>query len=211
MSTNSTLERERRRYPRILTDIEIEFDCMGVKTREKANVLGAGGMFVQTERADLVESDVALSFKASPSSSPIQARGKICYHVPGVGMGIEFTEIREEDRQHIIGLIVGQLGERRAAKRVSLVTQIKRIDGTETSVGYSKNISVGGLFVEAENPLAPGQQAMLRFKLKEDGPIFQVRAAVVYRIAGSGMAMKFVDLPPEVCKHLQAFIEEQAG
>lgn len=207
----STSERERRRYPRILADIEVEFDCMGVKSREKANVLSGGGMFVVTDRADLVESDVTLRFQPSPSSPLIQARGKVCYLVPGVGMGIEFSELREGDRQHIIDLISNQLGERRASARVSLATQIRKIEITETSVGYSKDVSLGGIFVETENPLQPDQQALLRFKLKPDGPILETRATVVYCVEGRGMAMRFAELSPEARVQIRAFIREQSN
>lgn len=202
-------ERERRRYPRILTDIDVEFDCMGIKTQEKANVLSGGGMFVVTERADLVESDVSLKFRPSPDSPVIQARGKVCYLVPRVGMGIEFSDIREEDRQRILSLIASQLGERRASKRVSLVAQVLKIEPKEMVVGYSKDISVGGMFIETEDPLAAGQQALIRFKLNPDSPILESRAEVVYRIERQGMAVRFVGLPVGAREQIQRFINEQ--
>ena len=207
----SNRERERRRYPRILTDIDLDFDCMGVKSQEKANVLSGGGLFVVTERADLVESDVAVKFQPSPTSPLIEALGKVCYHVPGVGMGIEFTEIREEHRQHILKLIKEQLGERRTSKRVTLVTQVRKVDVKETAVGYSKNVNLGGVFVETENPFAPGQQSLIRFKLKPDGRILEVLASVVYSIAGRGMALKFLDLSADARREIRTFIEERSG
>lgn len=204
-------ERERRRYPRILTDIDLDFDCMGVKSKEKANVLSGGGLFVVTERADLVESDVSVKFQPSPTSPLIEARGKICYHVPGVGMGIEFSEIREEHRRHILQLIKDQLGERRGSKRVTLVTQVRQVNGKETAVGYSKNVSLGGVFVETENPFEPRQQSLIRFKLKPDGPILELLALVVYSIAGQGMALKFVEFYGNARALIREFVEEQSG
>ena len=207
--SESADERERRRYPRILTEVDVEFDCMGVKTREKANVLGGGGMFVITNRADLVGAEVTVKFQPSPASPLIEARGNICYLVPGVGMGVEFSEIRKEDREHILRLIFDELGERRTSKRASLVTQIKRVEPRESTVGYSKDVSVGGIFVETEDTLAPGKETLLRFKLKLDGPILETRAVVIYRIERYGMALKFIDLAADTRLQIQAFINEQ--
>lgn len=208
-NSQSTSEPERRRYPRILTDIEVEFDCMGIKTQEKAIVLSGGGMFVVTERAELVESDVSLKFRPSPTSPVISARGKVCYVVPRVGMGIEFSDVREEDRQHILKLIASQSGERRTSKRVSLVAQVRKIEPKEMAVGYSKDVSVGGMFIETEDPLAAGEQALIRFKLYPDGPILESRAEIVYGIERQGMAVRFVGLPAETREQIQRFIDEQ--
>lgn len=206
---DSAAERERRRFPRILTDIDVEFDCMGVKTVEKANVLGGGGMFVITNRADLVGAVATVKFQPSSESPLMEARGHVCYLVPGVGMGVEFSEIRKEDREQILRLIFDELGERRTSKRASVVTQIKRVEQRESMVGYSKDVSVGGIFIETEDALSPGKETFLRFKLKPDGPILETRAVVIYRIERYGMALKFIDLAADTRLQIQAFINEQ--
>ena len=99
--------------------------------------------------------------------------------------------------------------DRRTAKRVSLVTQIRTTAGGETLVGYSKDISTGGVFVETEDPLAKGAEVTLRFRLSEDSPIQEVRAAVAYHMAGEGMGLRFLNPPPELLQAIEAFAAQR--
>jgi uncharacterized protein (TIGR02266 family) len=99
--------------------------------------------------------------------------------------------------------------DRRTAKRVSLVTQIRTTVGGETLVGYSKDISTGGVFVETEEPPEKGAEVTLRFRLSEDSPILEVRAAVAYRMSGEGMGLRFLDPPPELLRAIEQFVAQQ--
>jgi len=99
--------------------------------------------------------------------------------------------------------------DRRRAKRVSLVTQIRTLEGGETLVGYSKDISTGGVFVETEDPPEKGTELTLRFRLAEDSPILEVRAVVAYRMSGEGMGLRFLDPPAELLKAIEAFVAQQ--
>lgn len=99
--------------------------------------------------------------------------------------------------------------DRRTAKRVSLVTQIRSTAGGETLVGYSKDISTGGVFVETEDPPEKGTEVTLRFRLSEDSPIQEVRAAVAYRMSGEGMGLRFLDPPAELLQAIEAFAAQQ--
>jgi uncharacterized protein (TIGR02266 family) len=99
--------------------------------------------------------------------------------------------------------------ERRAARRVSLVTQIRTLAGGETLVGYSRNISTGGIFIQAEKVVEKGSELQLRFKLQPEGEILEARAVVTYAMAGQGMGMKFVDLPEPVRARIEEFVNQQ--
>jgi len=99
--------------------------------------------------------------------------------------------------------------DRRTAKRVSLVTQIRTGAGGETLVGYSKDVSTGGLFVETEDPPAKGTEVTIRFRLSEDSPIQEVQAAVAYRMTGEGMGLRFLNPTPELLKAIEAFAAQQ--
>lgn len=103
--------------------------------------------------------------------------------------------------------------ERRASKRVSLVTQIRTVvEGQlQTLVGYSKNISSGGIFIETETPAEKGTELVLRFKLQPQGEILEARAVVTYRLGDAGMGLRFVDLPGSVRQAIEAFVQEQEG
>ena len=102
-----------------------------------------------------------------------------------------------------------QGSERRASRRVSLVTQIRTIVGGEMLVGYSKNISTGGIFVESEAQAEKGTELVLRFKLRSEGEIQEARAVVAYSVPGEGLGLRFVNLPDSLRQEIQAFVNEQ--
>lgn len=99
--------------------------------------------------------------------------------------------------------------DRRTAKRVSLVTQIRTTIGGETLVGYSRDISTGGLFIETEDPPVKGSEVTLRFRLAPEAPIQEVRAAVAYSMAGEGMGLRFLDVPEDLRRAIEAFVAQQ--
>lgn len=99
--------------------------------------------------------------------------------------------------------------ERRAAKRTSLVTQIRTAVGGQILVGYSRDVSAGGLFVETEDPPAKGTELTLRFRLTPDSPIQEARATVVYRLEGEGMGLRFLGLSRELQQAIERFVAQQ--
>jgi hypothetical protein len=99
--------------------------------------------------------------------------------------------------------------ERRASRRVSLVTQIRTLVGGKMLVGYSKNISTGGIFVESELQAEKGTELLLRFKLRPEDHIQEARAVVTYAVPGEGMGLQFVNLPDSLRQEIQAFVNEQ--
>jgi uncharacterized protein (TIGR02266 family) len=119
---------------------------------------------------------------------------------------VHFTDLSEDDRRHLLGLLFPRGEERRAARRASLVTQIRTIVDSETVVGYTRDISTGGVFVETENPPVKGTEVSLRFRLTPDSPIVGARAVVAYSLPGEGMGLRFVDLPPEVRQAVEEFV-----
>ncbi|MBI4462245.1 MAG: PilZ domain-containing protein [Acidobacteria bacterium] len=101
-----------------------------------------------------------------------------------------------------------QGADRRAWKRVSLVTQIRTVVGGRTLVGYSKNISAGGIFIESETLAEKGTELVLRFKLKPEGEILEARAVVAYCVADVGMGLRFVELPANLRQQIEVFVSE---
>ncbi|MFQ5694924.1 MAG: PilZ domain-containing protein [Terriglobia bacterium] len=96
--------------------------------------------------------------------------------------------------------------DRRAARRVSLATQVRTVAGGDTIVGYTRDISMGGVFIETESPAAKGAEVMLRFKLREPGPILEARAVVVYALEAEGMGLRFLDPPADFRRALEEFV-----
>lgn len=195
--------------PPELNDIPVSFTCGGQTTQEKGRLLGAAAIVVQTERQVPLQAEAELSFHPRPDSPLIQARGVVAAHLPGEGVRVQFTHLAEEHRRHILELLYPPGKDRRASRRVSLVTQMRTIVDGETLVGYTRDISTGGVFVETEEPLAKGSEVQLRFRLTPDSPILEVRAAVAYSLPGQGMGLRFLDLPSELRQAIETFVGQR--
>lgn len=59
------------------------------------------GMFVNTPQAFNVGSSVRVRFRLGSSGRFIHAGAEVRYCLPGVGIGVEFVDIRPEDRTAI--------------------------------------------------------------------------------------------------------------
>ncbi|MFQ5817576.1 MAG: PilZ domain-containing protein [Terriglobia bacterium] len=197
--------------PRPLTGIEVEFSCAGVRGHAKGNLLGVGALLLLTEQRAPEATEVALRFRPTPQSPLMSARGVVSRQVPGEGLGVRITELAEEHRRHILELLYPPGAERRASKRILLVTQIRTVVGGRTIVGYSKNISTGGMFIETEMPAEKGSELVMRFKLNPEGEILETRAVVAYCLPGEGMGLRFVDLAAQTHQRIEAFVNEQEG
>jgi hypothetical protein len=75
---------------------------------------------------------------------------------------------------------------------------MRTIVDEETLVGYTRDVSTGGIFVETEQPPPKGTEVNLRFKLGA--------ATVAYILPDEGMGLRFVDLAPEVHQAIEEFV-----
>lgn len=192
-----------------LTGIVVDFTCNGRTTQESGRLLGAAAMVIETVRAEPLDSPAELRFRPRPASPLILARGFISAHLGAGQLRVHFTELADEHRRHLLELLFPPSTERRTTRRASLVTQMRTIVGGEPLVGYTRDISLGGVFVETETPPERGTEVTLRFKLTPEAPIVEARATVVYSMEGEGMGLRFWDVPPEVHQALKEFIEQQ--
>jgi uncharacterized protein (TIGR02266 family) len=183
----------------------LEFVCQGQSSQEKGRLVGAAAIVVETRRRDPLDTPAEVRFRPRPSSPLIEAKGFISAHLND-GLRVHFTEISDEHRKHILQLLFPPGSERRTSRRVSLATQMRTIVGGRQLVGYTRDISVGGVFIETEHPPDRGTEVTLRFKLSEEGPIHEARATVVYSIGGEGMGLRFWDLSPSVREAIELFI-----
>lgn len=192
-----------------LGGIGVELTCAGQSTQETGRLLGAAAMVVDSETRPPLEAEAQLRFRPRPGSPLIIARGVVAAHLEGKGIRIQFTDMPEEHRRHLLELLYPPGEDRRASKRVSLVTQIRTTVGGETLVGYTRDISTGGVFVETEHPAEKGSEVILRFKLSPDSPILEVRALAAYSLQGDGMGLRFVDMPSELRRAIESFVQQQ--
>jgi len=189
--------------------LTVEFTAGGKTSKVKGALLGAAAMVLDMRKRPAVESEVEVCFQPRPDSPSITAKAVVDGHIGRRQLRVKFTELAEEHRRHLLELLYPKGDDRRTARRASLVTQLRTIVGEETLVGYTRDVSTGGVFVEIESPLEKGSEVMLRFKLGPDSPILGARATVAYSLPSEGMGLRFVDLTPEVHQAIEEFVQQQ--
>jgi uncharacterized protein (TIGR02266 family) len=187
-------------------EFTVEFSSGGKTAKVKGSLLGAAALVLEPKRRPPLESEVEVHFQPRPNSPRIAAKGVVDGHVGKKQIRVKFTDIAEEHRRHLLELIYPNGADRRTARRVSLVTQMRTIVDEETLVGYTRDVSTGGIFVETEQPPPKGTEVNLRFKLGADSPILGARATVAYILPDEGMGLRFVDLAPEVHQAIEEFV-----
>lgn len=183
-----------RRYPRIGVNLVVECTVGGRTLRRRADTLGAGGLFLIGVPEEAPGTEVAVSFRPSRHLPPIGARGVVRYTMPGKGSAVEFTEIDPADRQLLLKLIVRKRAERRRFPRATLVTQVE-CQGC-TSLAFSRDVSMGGMFLETTNPPAPDSKVALRFNIDDGGGTIIAQGKVLYCVAKLGMGIAFTEISP---------------
>ena len=108
---------------------------------------------------------------------------------------------------------------RREHKRVNagITVKVRSPDGRRATTEQIKNISLGGVFIEMENPLAFGTDVELEFALPADARIITCKGFVVWstktspeRGGGSqGIGVRLMDIGVREMRVLNEFIEEQ--
>jgi len=181
-----------RKYPRVMTRIPVEYALGDRKARVRASTLGGGGMFIEDPQPLPQDAEIQVRFRPARHLPYLQAKARVIYVQPKKGSGLQFTEISPEQRQLILRLIHHKSASRRKSPRVPLATQIhiRELMG----LAYSRDVSVGGMFVETTLPCEIGTRVDLRFHLNDGGPIVVTAGEVRYIVPKMGMGVLFVGL-----------------
>ncbi len=185
---------DRRQYPRERTDLHVEFKLAGEVHHTKALSLGAGGLFLETTADIAPGNKIPVRFRAAKHLPFIETQARVRHRVRGKGVGIELSEIKPEDQQRILRLVLHHVEEKRQHPRKPFVTQVEYTGGT--FLGSSKDISVGGMFIETKENLSEGSEIKLRFYLDDGGAIVIVTAQARFVLQHSGVGVSFLDLSP---------------
>jgi hypothetical protein len=87
--------------------------------------------------------------------------------------------------------------ERRSHDRSRLIVDVY-FDGKDvTGVASTKDISPGGLYMNTQAEIPEGALLLVRIPFRQDVQVV-CNAVVVYRSPGSGVGLRFQDLPDEV-------------
>ena len=96
-------ETDRRGAVRVARAIDFQYsaDCPSIKARLED--ISETGAFVDTTHSLTVGSQLEFSFRLPypEDPSPIEGRGRVVWVQPMVGVGLEFQQISDEDRQRV--------------------------------------------------------------------------------------------------------------
>src|ERR1051325_3877828 len=96
---------ERRRYERAEGIAQVEYELTNSSSgpsrvrRNMANI-SLGGMFITTEEPIRVGTRMVVRFEL-PNHHRVIAVSRVCYARKGLGLGVEFLNLDEEDREEI--------------------------------------------------------------------------------------------------------------
>lgn len=201
-------KKDLRKYPRVPARFPVEYS-LGEKTfRTHASTLGGGGLFIDDGQLHPPGAEIQVRFRPAKHLPYFRARARICYIVKGKGSGVEFTDIVPEDRQLILRLIHHKTASRRESPRVPLATQINIEDSM--ALAFSRDLSVGGMFIETKVPYEPGTPIDLRFHLSDDTPVVIASALVRYLVPNMGMGVQFTEMEWEDRHRIKQFVAASA-
>lgn len=85
---------EKRLHKRSRKAVEVHCGSFGLDEIFVSRDVGGGGLFLNAPNPLPAGSEVSLSFSLSPGSPPFECTGRVVYSLPGVGMGIQFIDVR---------------------------------------------------------------------------------------------------------------------
>jgi hypothetical protein len=176
--------------------------------REHASSLSGGGLFLTGLENLALGTVISIQFRPAKHLPVMEAKARVCYHVPGKGTALEFTEIQPEHRHSLLRLIHHKTGDKRQHPRAALATQIECQQCL--SLAFARDVSPGGMFIETSQPLPVDARVNVRFHLDDDGPVVIALGQVTYQIFKLGMGIEFMDLSPADCKRLEAYVARSA-
>src|SRR5271170_646855 len=100
---------KRRRYPRIKvpSGMFVGWKSPGHHTVSRMQELGLGGVFVYTPKPATSGSTIELLFDVP--TGEVRARATVRHVRPGVGMGLQFIQMRPEDRARLHRFLMAQV------------------------------------------------------------------------------------------------------
>lgn len=194
-----------RRYPRL--SVRVMVDCTAGEEciRCIASTLSGGGLFLNQVDGLEPGKEVTLRFRPAKHLPVIHAKGRVRYIVGGQGAAIEFTEISADDRHKLLRLIHQKTGNRRLQPRVPLATQV--VCDRCTCLAFSRDVSMGGMFIETTCTIPEGSPLTVRFNLDQKDRVVTASAQVAYHVDKMGMGVFFTEIAPEDCDAIQAYVE----
>jgi len=96
------------------------------------------------------------------------------------------------------------------------VTEVKICDEKKCFLGYARNVSLTGIFVQADTPKDVGEECDVEFIIPTTNRDVHVRCRVIWNRMFSeagdyepGMGLRFEDLDPDAEREIEAWIFSQ--
>jgi hypothetical protein len=106
---------ERRRYPRIKYSINVDWGLTPACVHQGLiTTLGVGGCFIQTPLEIEKDRPIFIRLLLAPDSTRVtegMVWGRVAYHLPEVGLGVEFKKLPPGYEKHIEDIVEFHLGE----------------------------------------------------------------------------------------------------
>jgi Tfp pilus assembly protein PilZ len=100
---------ERRKYPRIKYSLDVDWGETPACTHQgEVTTLSVGGCFVQTPLEVGKGKPIFIRLLLAPNSERVMEGivwGRVAYHVPGEGLGVEFKKLPPEYAKHIEDIV----------------------------------------------------------------------------------------------------------
>ncbi|HMD84086.1 MAG TPA: PilZ domain-containing protein [Terriglobia bacterium] len=193
-----------RKYPRVPVDLSAVYTLNARTRRARILTLGGGGLFLADPEPIAVGARLSIRFRPAKHFPPLEVQAEVRYVISGKGMGMEFLDIDAEYRQRLMTFIIHRTGETRQFSRAPLAAQVEHAGGSQ--IGFSRNISVGGMFIETKKPVATGTHLKMRFNLDDDGPTIIVDGEVRYAVEKVGMGVRFLNLSLADQKRIDVYL-----
>jgi c-di-GMP-binding flagellar brake protein YcgR len=197
-----------RKYPRLDVNLPAEYGTGSAPEGKSATVLtlGGGGLFLGLSEAFALGTELSVRFRPARRLPLVETRAKVVYQAPERGIGIEFLEISPEHRQAILRLIHQKMEENRKFPRAPLAVQVQQSGGV--SIGFSRDISPGGMFIETAEKFDTNSALGLRFHVDDSGQIVIATAEIRYVVPKLGMGLEFSEISPEDRDRIQAYVNK---
>lgn len=98
------MDQEKRRAWRSQMLLEVKYEGAGVRAETRISDISTTGVFIDAMSPLPIGSNVKLTFTL-PTGRLIEAEGTVTQSQPRIGMGVEFTIIKPDDRDHIRDII----------------------------------------------------------------------------------------------------------
>ena len=103
----------------------------------------------------------------------------------------------------------------RSFERVSFETEVRLSAGAQDLWAWSRNVSRGGMFVEADTALEPDSEFQVEFTVPDTSIVVQPTARVVWRRPagherGPGMGLQFLKLDRDAAQWLEQYVYERS-